>query len=193
MIKMKHLILASVLITSTSHGQDFYAAIENCPDFQYQQYSVRPYISAAKQLQNMGRESAISVLRECCENEENQNKVIILCRMLFESENGMRRPLIGGAAFPGNSTYADWPSEPIEIVQNIPFLIVSGYCLGGLPERAIDYLEYCELNCEWKNEFYSMPSENELVSALNELLNSEKWQTPLTDDEKDFLRSQIGI
>jgi len=190
---MKHLILAyiSVLITCAAHGQNFDAAIEKCPDFQYQQYTVYPYISAAIQLQNMGRESAISVLRECCENEENQNRVIILCRMLYESEGEMRRPLIGGAVFQGNTTYTDWPSEPIEIVKNIPFLIASGYYLGGLPERAIDYLEYCELNCTWRIENYSMPSENELVSALNELLNSEKWQTPLTDDEEEFFRSQI--
>jgi hypothetical protein len=192
MIRMKHLILASVLITCTAHGQSFDAAIENCSDFQYQQYTVCPYISAAIQLQNMGRESAISVLRECCEKEENQNRVIILCRMLFESEGEMRRPFIGGAAFMGNSTYDDWPSEPIEIVQNIPFLIVRGYSLGGVPERAIDYLEYCELHCTWRNEIFGMPSEDYLLASLNELLNSEKWQTPLTDEEEEFFRFQIG-
>ncbi len=187
------MITAFLLITSASYGRNFHEIIQNCPDFQYEHYTVRPYISAAIELQDMGREQAVFVLRECCENGENQNRVIILCRMLFEREGDMRRPMIGAAAFPGNSTYADWPSEPIELVQNIPFLIARGYSLGGLPECAMDYLEYCELQCAWRNEIYVMPSDADLLASLNELLNSEKWQTSLTDEEEQFFRSQTGI
>ena len=187
------MITAFLLITSASYGRNFHETIQNCPDFQYEQYTVRPFIGAAMELQNMGREEAISVLGECCENEGMQNIVIVLCRMLFEKEGDMRRPMIGAAAFPGNSNCADWPSEPIELVQNIPFLIARGYSLGGLPECAMDYLEYCELQCAWRNEIYVMPSDADLLASLNELLNSEKWQTSLTDEEEQFFRSQTGI
>lgn len=195
MRKMTNLIVTSVsiLITCLAQGQNFDVAINNCPDFQYQQYAVFPYIEAAILLQNIGRESALPILQECCEDGENQNKIIILCRMLYENEDEMRRPLIGATTFPGNSTYTDWASEPIELVQNIPFLLVRGYCLGGCPESALNYLEYCELNCTWRDEIYSMPSDDKLLSALDELLNSEKWQRPLTDTEKEFFSSQIDI
>ena len=195
MRSMKHPMAALIFvsITCTAYGQNFHETIQSCPDFQYEQYTAAPYISAAIELQNMGRDQAITVLKECCENEENQNRVIILCRMLFEREGEMRRPLIGAAAFPGNTTCADWPAEPIGIIGNIPFLIVLGYSLGGLPESAEDYLEYCELQCTWRNEMYTMPSDAHLMESFDELLNSDKWQTPLTGGEMEFFRSQMDL
>ncbi len=195
MTNFKQLIplAVSLLTVCAAHGQSFSEAIRNCPDFQYEPYKVSPYISAAIQLQSMGQDSAVSVLRSCCGIDGNENKVIILCRMLFESDGEMRRPLMGGAVFPGNTTYDDWPAEPIEIVQNIPFLIVRGYMLGGLPEQAIDYLEYCTLQCTWRDEVYSMPSESELLTSLNKMLDSDKWQTPLTADETQFFQDQTDI
>jgi len=180
--------LVVLIASSVARGESIDEAIQNCPDFQT--YSVFPYIRAGIMLQSMGRDSAISVLKRCCETDGNNNRVIILCRMLFESNESARRPLIGAAVFPGGTTYSHWPLEPIEIVRNIPFLVVRGYLLGGLPEPAIDYLEYCELHCEWRDDCYRIPSDSELEVALDELLNSDRWQIPLADEEEQFFRSQ---
>lgn len=193
--KVKYLIPGAIFLLAifAAHALDFEETIQNCPDFQYEQYRVIPYIKAAIQLQNMGEQSAISLLKYYSEMEENQNRVIILCRMLFDTDvtGEFRRSLIGGAVFAGNSSYADWPREPIEIVQDIPFLIARGYTLGGMPERAIDYLEYCDQNCVWKEDNYRIPSESDLLVSVEELLNSDKWQIPLTAEEVEFIRSQI--
>ncbi len=196
MKKLKHLISIAFLFLAipTAHAQNFEELIQNCSDFQHGQYKVLPYITAAIHLQNMGEHSAVSLLREYAVTGENNNKVIMLCRMLFDEidETGeFRRPLIGAAIFVGNSSYSDWQREPIEIVHNIPFLIVRGYFLGGLPEPAIDYLEYCVQNCAWKEENYRIPWASDLLIFVEELLNSEKWQIPLTDEEIEFIRSQI--
>ncbi len=192
---MRLFIPGAIILLSicAAYAQNFEETIQNCPDFQYEQYKVLPYITAAIQLQNMGEQSAISILRDCSRLEENHSKVIILCRMLFDAdaEGEFRRPLIGGAVFPGNSSYSDWQEEPIELVQNIPFLIVRGYFLVGLPEQAVDYLEYCVQNCIWKEENYRIPSETGLLAAVEELLNSNKWHKELTEEEKEFIRSQI--
>ena len=60
-----------------------------------------------------------------------------------------------------------------------------------MPEQAIDYLQYCVENCIWKEDDYRIPSDTDLAAAVEELLNSSKWQMPLTDEEEEFFRSQI--
>lgn len=193
--KMKHLISIAVflLVIPPLQARDFDEIIENCPDFQLEQYKVLPYITAAVELQNMGEQSAVSLLREYAEIGENNSKVIVLCRMLFDAEETgeFRRPLIGAALFLGNTDYSDWPREPVELVRNIPFLVVRGYFLGGLPESAIDYLEYCVQNCIWKEESYRIPSDSDLLASMEDLLNSDKWQMPLADEDIEFIISQI--
>ena len=167
--------------------------LDNCADFQIQNYKVYPYLSVAVELQNMGTERRIQAIRSLAKNQVNDNKIIVLCRMLFEmeKESEFRRPRIGDAVFLGGTDYSDWPLEPIEIINGIPVLIVSGYSVAGKPETALSYLEYCITYCSWHTERYELKSDAEKQIAINLLIASQKWKKQLLEEEIKWFFSQI--
>jgi hypothetical protein len=148
-------------------------------------------LDKARQLQGLGREKAVEALREWATSGQ-QEEVIILCRMLFRGKAGkaLRRPMIGGAAFLGGTTYEDWPLEPITIFEGSPILIVTGYALGGHPEHAMQYLEYCLGEGEWVAEPYLEKSSQEIEAAVERFIQQKIWRTALNPIEIAFLKTQ---
>ena len=163
------------------------------PDIQSGHYKVDPYIQAAIELQSFGRTNALARLHSMAQDSKLETRVIILCRMLFTQRPGsdFRRPMIGGASFFGGTDYADWPFEPIGLVDGVPFLITRGYILGGFPEPDEWYLRYCETNCDWSGFRYAIKSESQKRDALSKLLALPKWKTPLDRYERQFFTEQI--
>ena len=150
-----------------------------------QRYRVDPYIRAAVALQSLGRAIAISRLHEMARDPHSLLRVIVLCRMLFTRRHGsasaFRAPYAGGPTFiSGNEN--NWQLWPIELVDGVPFMIVAGYILGGMPEPDESYLHYCETNCDWTDLKYTPKTDQQKRSALEKLLSSDEWQkTRVTD------------
>ncbi|MDB5306218.1 MAG: hypothetical protein JWO38_420 [Gemmataceae bacterium] len=155
-------------------------------------YKVDPYLAAAEWLQEAGKDKATETLAKWAE-ERDGDKVIVLCRMLFvvRPKGEFRRPSIGAPFQPGGADSRDWPLEPLELVDGVPFLVVRGYVLGGYPEPAREYLDYCLDKCDWSTKKYKPKTAEEKQKALAKLMASDKWKVPLTDDEKRFLADQI--
>jgi hypothetical protein len=167
-------------------------------------YKVDPYIAAAK-LQAADRDEAVESLRTAAKDadaaakhavqypHQSSDKVILLCRMLFTAKpNGeFRRPMIGAPLCLGDTDLKDWPLEPIEIVDGIPFLVVRGYQGSGVPEPAEHYLSYCLQECDWAADRFQPKAAGEKKKALDKLLTSRKWKRPLTEYEEGFLLSQV--
>lgn len=159
-------------------------------------YKVAPYLREARRLQAIGREAACQELLKAaaqaptCEQDE---QIIILCRMLFTKRPGseFRCPMLGAPACLGQTDYCEWPLEPIEILDSIPFLIVRGYMLGGEPEPASCYLRYCLTDCDWSSTAFQERTPKELRSALDKLLSSPTWKQPLDEYDRAFLSDQI--
>lgn len=182
-------------------GQDKPAAtninsfdLSTLPPASRNDYKADAYIKAAMDLQAMGKEAAIKALRESPEDRRSSlSKGIVLCRMLFmpRGTNMFRRPRIGAPFPPGGTAMADWPLEPIEIVDGVPFLVISSYALGGHPESTSQYLQYCVANCDWNTLKFKMPTAKEKTDALGKLLASQKWKRPLTDGERQLFSRQI--
>ncbi|PKP04761.1 MAG: hypothetical protein CVU11_03350 [Bacteroidetes bacterium HGW-Bacteroidetes-6] len=170
--------------------------IAKCADFSTGtgNYKCEPYLDLASYVQSLEPTQAIFVLTECAKTGKFEDQMIVLTKMLFESKNDspFRRPMIGGAIFLGNTTYDDWTSEPIEIINNVPFLITRGYFIGGLPESSLHYLEYCMENGVWTAVVYKTKTEDELNAALKTLLNGSKWKKELSKDDVDFFKNQIN-
>ena len=167
---------------------------KDLPAFNYPiNYKVDPYIAAAAKIQSVGEDEAGKHLLALAKDVDHGDKVIILCRMLFTAKSNaeFRRPFIGAAFFLGDTAYADWPLEPIELVDGVPFLVVRGYALGGSPEHPKRYVEYCVGNCAWQTAEFKPRSAAEKQKTLEKLLASPKWKAGLTDEEKQFLTSQI--
>jgi hypothetical protein len=154
-----------------------------------------PFIRTAAAMQALGKDQAYELLRAYAKNHDREgNGIIVLSRMLFTKKAGgeFRRPMIGGAFFPGGTDYQDWPLEPIELVDGVPFVIVGSYMLGGRAESADSYISYCIKNCDWNDFRFKEKNEKELQAALEKLLSSPKWKTPLGNQEKEFFSTQIA-
>jgi hypothetical protein len=173
-------------------------------------YRVDPYIDAAVALQSLGPSRALDRLHTMAQERDFADpsglirlgaaaRMSVLCRMLFKPKIGsqLRPPLVGGAIYLGDSTpslqpaSSDWPLEPIEIVDGVPFLIVTGYFLAGLAEPAEDYLEYCSTNGIWVDHRYHLKTPGDKQKALQKLLASSRWKIPLGEQERQFLSTQI--
>jgi hypothetical protein len=171
--------------------------LKDLPDLVDGKFKVDPYIRAAAALQALGKDEARKRLKELAQEEENLSRedcVICLCRMLYTAHRGdtFRRPELGGAFFLGRTHYPDWPLEPIEVVDGVPFLITWGYAGGGGGgDSPTSYLRYCLDNCAWGEVKYTPKTAEEKAKALKKLLASKKWKVPLTDGEKEFLARQI--
>lgn len=146
------------------------------------------YLERAVALQALVPEERAARLRTLASDPLRSYEVFPLCRMLFEPRDGgtFRRPSIGGARFLAG-TYQDWPLEPITLSDGVPFLIVSGYLVGGKPESAARYVAYCLANCRWSQRKYTAGSATRVGEALERLLSSK----PSLRAHADWLRQQI--
>jgi hypothetical protein len=161
-------------------------------------YRLEQFVPAAMALQSMGRERGFAALLRVAGTPETVDKsvyekVAVLCRMLFTPRPGREflRPSLGGPNFHGDTTYADWPLEPIEIVDGYPFWISRGYRMGGAGGPISDYVRYCIAECDWSALRFRELSAPERRTALSRLLMSPKWKRSLDERERWFLSSQV--
>ena len=162
------------------------------------------YLQTAASLQAVGKDEACKRLRALAAHKrldalpfEEQNvevmRVFVVCRMLFTARPGgeFPRAAIGGAGFLGGTSYKDWPLDPIEVVDGVPFQVAWGYTLAGTPESPSRYVEYCVENCAWSPTAFRPMTQAEKERALARLLASPKWRRPLTSDEVETLTVQV--
>ncbi len=171
------------------------------PSIQSGKYKVDPYISAASSLQAFGREKACEKLLALADVEQHGAQVFVLCRMLFTKKPGsdFKRPSLGGPSFLANTEKSDWPLEPIELVDGVPFLITRGYLIGGEAESPAFYVRYCIETCDWNRFRFRPLSDAEKRKALDKLLASNKWKSRLLDawrsrlseSDREFFAEQI--
>ena len=90
-------------------------------------HNVDWFIATAAELQSLGKDKACERLhaRALDMNKNEREKTFVLCRMLFVAKPGgeCRRPMLGGPMFVGSGKVEDWPLEPIEIVDGVPFSV----------------------------------------------------------------------
>jgi len=166
-------------------------SVETCPSIGWD-FKIVPYLSVAKSLQEEGRDKAILRLRSWADSRKQEDQVVILCRMLFETKKGreFRRPRIGEAAFLGGTDYPDWPLEPIDIYERVPILITHGYRVGGFTEPSGRYLDFCVESCNWRQDRFTVRSTDELRKIFAKWLTQRKWTAPLSARDRAFFIEQ---
>jgi hypothetical protein len=173
--------------------------LKGLPDSVEQDFKCDAYIEAATAIQALGPKRGLIALAKFSADSPDRTmpvdmRLIILCRMLFVKRpfpGEFRRPGIGAPVFLGGTTHDDWPLEPIELVDGVPFLITMGYSLAGLPESAERYLAYCMANCDWNSFQFQPKTHSEKAVALSRLLGSGKWKRPLHNYEEEFFTDQV--
>jgi uncharacterized protein (TIGR02996 family) len=133
------------------------------------------------------------MMRMAVLGEPRNHTAIVLCRLLFCSRSGdpLRRPGLGEPGFPGNTTYSDWPLEPVQVHRGVPFYIVRGWGIAGLPESAPHYLAYCLQNGVWNSEPYALVSDEDLSAIARDFVASGPWKRRLDRYERRFILSQV--
>ena len=159
-------------------------------------YKMGPFIPAAMSIQAMGREAGSEALLRAAKTADfdDYEKLVVLCRMLFTLRQGVeyRYPSLGHRDFFGDTSFADWPLEPIEVVDGYPFWIVRLSFSGARsPDAAPRYVSYCITNCDWNTFKYRPLTPRQRRAAFAKLLHSSKWKRPLNDFEQSDLSSQI--
>src|SRR5262249_43504925 len=105
------------------------------------QYRITPYLASAQALQRMGKEKARALLTALAAKDEAfpHMRTIVLCKMLFKPmrEAKFRSAGIGEPFFVGKTQVADWPLEPLAVVDGVPFYIVRSYALAGEAEPMV--------------------------------------------------------
>lgn len=184
-------VLSTLTAAPHSRNDDQKISLSDLPKLQ--EFKADPYLRAAALLQKSGKEKAFISLADLAKAEDKDDsecgRAILLCRMLFKAKpNGeFRRPAIGVPVLFGSTKTHDWPLEPIELVDGVPFVVVSGYRLGGLPELSSHYVDYCIRNCDWNTEEFKPKTAEEKRKALEKLLASSRWEKPLTEEDKKEL------
>jgi hypothetical protein len=108
------------------------------------------------------------------------DRVIPLCRMLFAARAGQefRRPVLGYAEPINGVDDQEWPLLPLHIIDGVPFFVVRGYALGGVPESGESYLQYCLANCDWSTVRFNVKTATEKTRAVAKLMLCKKWTDP---------------
>ena len=108
-------------------------------------YRCGEMVQVVNYLRGLGKEKSLAALREYCGSAQGDHIIPIICRLLFVNPKGWSPPRIGAPVPRVNKDAAKrFPLFPIALSENVPFLVIKGYRLGGLPESGARCLELCE-------------------------------------------------
>jgi hypothetical protein len=163
------------------------APVDSFPGDFVDDFRASRYLELAVALQALPPQERATRLEAMARDPSRSYEVFPLCRMLFEARDGgvFRSPMLGAAEFVAG-TYTDWPLEPITLSDGIPFLIVRGYMLAGMPESAEMYVTYCLANCQWTQRKYIAATNAQIKQALERLISAN----PSLRVNADWLRLQ---
>ncbi len=151
--------------------------------------------SLQRQYERWGPELAIGeLMRMAVLEDPSDTTAFALCRMLFVTRDHkpLRPPALGEPGFLGDTEESDWPWQPFHLYRGVPFQIVRGYFLAGLPDHPSWYLAHCLLKGIWNEFQFRMVEQEELVSLAQEFIQNGPWRRPLCQGEREFLLAQIG-
>lgn len=163
-------------------------------EFDFKKNNAQTYLEAANYLQRLGEEKATEwLIQEQKKEYWPAVRVHVLCRMLYTSKNDkpFRSARIGGRFFIADSTFKDWPNEPITLIKDIPFVVTIGHVIGGHPEDFSKYLSELKKASTWRTEPIKMKSGWEVLDAFCVLLANKKFKRILTPGELVFLLNQV--
>lgn len=113
-------------------------------------------------------------------------RAALICRILFEGKGkgGLRAPRLGDISLPTMTMPSSaWPEFPLFQQDGVWFELDENYkILGGLPEKAADYIDYCQKNGKFRTDRLSVPSHQQAVDALGALQGSKRWQKIVWSD-----------
>jgi hypothetical protein len=121
--------------------------LDKLSTMQFGDYNPSYLIEAVNALQPLGKEKALEYIDsyiESLDQGECPYGLFWLLRVMFDvaEEQGFPQVRLGKPTIPPPADSGKLPRFPIVIVQDIPFLVIKGYFLGGLPEQIETHVAY---------------------------------------------------
>ncbi len=122
-------------------------------------YNPAKILIAVNALQPLGKEKALAALQSYLDSLDPDepydhnatNHIFVILRVLFEPyEHGKRFPPPANFEWRvyGEELQQDWPLNPVEIVEGIPFkLFGGGMDYSGVPEHPSSHIEFARKHC----------------------------------------------
>ena len=122
-------------------------------------YNPAKILMAVNALQPLGKEKALAALQSYLDSfdpdepydDRATNHIFVILRLLFEPfEHGERFPPPANFEWRvyGEELQPEWPLNPIEIVEGIPFkLFGGGMDYSGVPEHPSSHIEFARKHC----------------------------------------------
>ena len=136
-------------------------------------------VRAVNRLLAAGPAAALDALRSRARDATTgpeQGDVLVLCRLAFDPAPGaVLPPLLAGVpdVVVPEDAEAEWPRFPLALVDDVPFLLVRGYLVGGLAEPPAEHVERCTRAGQLRTRPLSPAPPLAAVAAL---LGSDAWE-----------------
>jgi hypothetical protein len=102
-------------------------------------------VQVVNHLRQLGKDKSLAALHDYLASDHEDDKVLVICRLLFVNPKGWQPPGLGAPAPAINKNVVKkFPLFPIALSERVPFLLVEGYSLHGRGESALACLELCE-------------------------------------------------
>jgi hypothetical protein len=124
---------------------DEFAMLKKTPSIAGHTYQCGEMVQVVNHLRKRGKEKSLAALREYLLDGGDNDKVLVICRLLFVNPKGWEFPILGAPVPEINEDASKtFPLFPVAISEGVPFLLVEGYTLNGKAEPATECLKLCE-------------------------------------------------
>lgn len=176
---------------NTNMAADF---LRRAPSIDGDSYYCGDMVLAVNNLRHLGKEEAIAVLRthlrEHDRYSDQNEKILLICRLLFVNPQGWKRPRLGEAVPALDENVAEkFPLFPLVISNGVPLLLVKGFNAMGYTS---DTAENCVALCEGFSLVAADLSDKEYETAAQGLVKSETFQK-LYPDSKSRKQAEIMV
>lgn len=129
--------------------------LAKCPPVEAERYRCGDMVQTLNALRRAGKERSLAALREYAHADPgSDDKIVVICRLLFVNPQGWKPPSLGGVEPPVNQTALKrFPLFPVALPNRVPLLLVKGYRSGGKGETPARCLKRCESLALVENDF----------------------------------------
>lgn len=123
------------------------STLERAFTMRFEDYNPQYVISAVNALRELEKKEALRQIEQYIDHHQDANEslgVFWVLRVLFDvpSDPGFPPVALGKPDIPPPENVELFPRYPIVLVQDVPFLVVHGYMLRGLPVTVTEHVAY---------------------------------------------------
>ena len=170
---------------STAQITNVLVMVQKAPLVDGSTYCCEPMVQVVNGLRHLGKDDALLVLRSYLKDNggypgsSKNEKVLLICRLLFSNPQGWKHPRLGGPDPEVNLNVADQnPLFPIVLSRGVPFLVILGYNSSGYTS---DTADKCVEKCAGFSLVTTDLAETGYEDAARELMLDESFRSLYVD------------